>query len=285
MRCAGNGIRRIAGSTGSGRRSDRATPRSTAPLSRARTQASLAGPRHPRAPPAAQTAQTPPCFARPRRTVCGPVRHRHRSVFRWKEAWRSYWGRVDPNFAGGEPGVPARPDETSVPPSQNLCDHELTACRTKSVSAPVPAPGAAYARTACAVAQFAMLSCFADREQYPDPLPREHSPDLDPESLPSAPRRASPRAPSAAAPDLPTAEASRYARWTPPTHAARLPLLVPTILSPIPHARAPSLFRACRHSLARTPRSVPLQIQAREEPSLRRLHLRPLPSYLPLPPS
>src|SRR5437899_8001546 len=156
----------------------------------------------------------------------------------------------------------------------------VSAYRTNSAAARRTARAAAYTHTAHAVAQPALPSYFADREQYPDPLPRERSPDLHPESRPSAPRTAFPRALSAVVPDHPTAEASRCARLTPPSHVTNPLLPVLTLQSRNPRARAASLFRASRHSPARTPQSGPLQIQARAEPSLRRSRLRPLPSYL-----
>src|ERR1700686_850700 len=157
-----------------------------------------------------------------------------------------------------------------------------SAYRTNSAAARRTSPAAAYAHTAYAIAQPGMPSYFAGREQYPDPLPREHSPGLHPELLPSTPRRAFPPARSVAAPDLPTAEASRCPRSIPPSHAAKLLLPVPLLQSRIPPARATSPFRACRRSPARTSQSELLQIQAPAELSLLQSHLRPLLSYLRL---
>src|ERR1700720_2420975 len=106
---AGGGIRRIAGSTDTALRRDRAKLRSTALPSRERTQVSPAGSRRQPAPPAAQTEQTPPCCARLHRGECVPTRHRRRLTFRWKEAW------VLTRLARVGTAAPSCPGERSSP--------------------------------------------------------------------------------------------------------------------------------------------------------------------------
>src|ERR1700674_3885988 len=89
-----------------------------------------------------------------------------------------------------------RPDRTAeggCPYVENLRG-TISAYRTNSAAARRIAPAAAYAHIVCAVAQPVLPSYFAGREQYRDPLPRAHSPDLHPESPPSTPRTASPPA-------------------------------------------------------------------------------------------
>src|ERR1700674_1356541 len=269
---AGSGIRRIAGSTDTALRRDRAKLRSTALPSRERTQVSPAGSRRQPAPPAAQTEQTPPCCDRLHRGECVPNRHRRRLTFRWKEAW------VLTDFVLSSAQSPAglRPAWTAG----GGCPY-ASAYRTNSGAARRIAPAGAYAHIVCAVAQPAQPSCFAGRGQYPDPLPREHLPDRHPESPPSIPRRAFPPARSVGAPNLPAAEVSRCVRLTPPSHASNPLLHVRALQSRIPRAPAASLFRACRRSPAKTLQVAPLQIRALAELFRRRLHLRLLPSYLP----
>src|SRR5208282_91622 len=170
---------------------------------------------------------------------------------------------------------------------KELSTRDTNAYKTNSAAARRSAPAAAYARIACATVQSAKPSYSAGREQCPDPPPREHSPDLHPESPPSAPRKVFPPAPSAAAPDLPAAETCRChcARWPRPSHATKLLLPAPALQSQTPRAPAASPFQAARHSPAKTPQFASLQIRGRAEPSLRRPHRPPLPSYLPPPPA
>src|ERR1700674_2714284 len=208
---AGSGIRRIAGSTDTALRRDRAKLRSTALPSRERTQVSPAGSRRQPAPPAAQTEQTPPCCDRLHRGECVPNRHRRRLTFRWKEAWVL----TDFVLSSSQSTAGLRPAWTA----ESGCPY-ASAYRTNSGAARRIAPAGAYAHIVCAVAQLAQPSCFAGRGQYPDPLPREHLPDRHPESPPSIPRRAFPPARSVGAPNLPAAEVSRCVRLTPPSHAS-----------------------------------------------------------------
>src|SRR5208282_264972 len=141
---------------------------------------------------------------------------------------------------------------------KELPTRDTNAYKTNSAAARRSAPAAAYARIACATVQSAKPSYSAGREQCPDPPPREHSPNLHPESPPSAPRKVFPPAPSADAPNLPAAEACQNVRSPPPSHAANLLLPAPALPSRIPPAPAVSPFPAARHSRVGTPKSAPL---------------------------
>src|SRR5208337_411790 len=143
--------------------------------------------------------------------------------------------------------------------------HDLNAYRTNSAAARRTVPVAACAHTACAAVRPALPSCCADRGQCPDPLPREPSPDLHPESPPSARRRVSPPARSAYAPNLQAEEAFRCSRLRRPSHVTNLLLPAPALQSRIPRAPAVSLFPAARHCPARTPQSGLPRIQVLAE--------------------
>src|SRR6266849_4818120 len=156
----------------------------------------------------------------------------------------------------------------------------LSAYRTNSAAARRSAPAAAYGHTACAAVQSATPSCSAGRDRDRDPLRRGYSPDLRPESPPSAPRTAFPRAPSTASLNLPAAEASRCPQLPRPSRAANLLLPWPALQSRIRRAPAALLFRACRRSPAETLQFAPLQIRALAA-LFRRSHRPPPPSCLP----
>src|SRR5260370_11434081 len=156
----------------------------------------------------------------------------------------------------------------------------LSAYRTNSAAARRSAPAAACGHTACAAVQSARPSCSAGRDRDPDPLRRGYSPDLRPESPPSAPRTAFPRAPSTASLNLPAAEASRYPQLPRPSRAANLLLPRPALQSRIRRAPAALLSRACRRSPAETLQLAPLQIRALAA-LFRRSHRPPPPSCLP----
>src|SRR5208282_1515647 len=160
-----------------------------------------------------------------------------------------------------------------------------SACRTSSVAARRSAPTAAYEHTACAAVQPARSSCCAGREQCPGPLPREPSPDLHPESLPSARRRASPPSRSVAAPNLPAAEVSCCSRLRQPSRATILLLAAPALQWRIRRIPAASIFPGARRCPARMPQSARLRIQVLVELFLRGPHRPPLLSYLPPPPA
>src|SRR5208283_4982031 len=166
--------------------------------------------------------------------------------------------------------------------AESGCSKVASACRKSSAAARRNALAAAYAHTACAAVQPALPSCFAGRERYRDLLPRAPALDLHRESLPSTPRTAFPPSPSGGAPSLRAWEAClcHCARLSPPSHAAKLLLLVPALRLRIRRALAASLFPASRRCLARMLQSEPLQIPARAELFRRRSHLPSPLSYL-----
>src|SRR5271157_1918112 len=154
------------------------------------------------------------------------------------------------------------------------------ACRTNSAGARRSSPAAACARTACATAQPAPSSYFADKEQCPDPPPPALSPDLHLERPPSSPPIASLPSPSAVAPNLPAAEASRCSPLPRPYHAANLPLPAPMLQTRIQRAPEASLFPTAPRSPARTSQSAAPQIQLRVPLFPRWTRPPPLPSCL-----
>src|SRR5260370_6958668 len=156
----------------------------------------------------------------------------------------------------------------------------LSAYRTNSTAARRSAPAAACGHTACAEVRSGRRPCSEGREGDPDPIRRGYSPDLRPESPPSAPRTAFPPAPSTVSLNLPAAEASRCPQLPRPSRAANLLLPWPALQSRIRRAPAALLFRACRRSPAETLQLAPLQIRALAA-LFRRSHRPPPPSCLP----